>query len=43
MQIIYKNKDKGDISRRINTVCSNIYREKISGHLEEKVFGELRD
>ena len=25
MQIIYKNKDERDISRRINTVGSNIY------------------
>jgi len=43
MQIIYKNKDERDISRRINTVGSNIYIKKISGYLEEKVFGELRD
>ena len=43
MQIIYKNKDERDISRRINTVGSNIYTEEISSYLEGKNFGELRN
>ncbi len=43
MQIIYKNKDERDDSRRVNSVGTIIYIERISKHLKGEYFGESRD
>ena len=41
MQIIYKNEDKRDSSRRTNSVGAIIYTGKISRYLEEIHFGRF--
>ena len=42
MQVIYKNKNEGCISKKTGTVCIIIYTERISKCIEEKHYGESR-
>ena len=43
MQIIYKNKDERGDSRRVNSVGTIIYIERISKYLKGECFRESRD